>query len=276
MQDAKDCGFASGLGGLAAAAFSIDRFCATRRSDGRNCAVSSMKSSPKPKGGVERPRRKPTAPAAPASEIAPGAPVDICILMNLRYRRLEGSAAGGGLVSENRSNAQQKTEWSQFGEHMRRGANSGASIPSIGEIGLNQFATYLMNRVIATWNGQMQDALRDYDLTTVKMRTLAVLAITPGLTVNELSMFTVTEQSTMSRMLDAMEEQGLIRRQAREDDLRVREVHPTNQGREAFSRFWPKMYDSFTKLFQGIEEEEYQAFVVTLHKLIRNQQSSNA
>ena len=196
--------------------------------------------------------------------------------MNLRYRRGGRNGGGGGLVSENRSNAQQKTDWSQFGEHMRRGANAGASIPSIGEIGLNQFATYLMNRVIATWNGQMQDALRDYDLTTVKMRTLAVLAITPGLTVNELSIFTVTEQSTMSRMLDAMEEQGLIRRQAREDDLRVREVHPTNQGREAFSRFWPTMYESFTKLFQGIEEEEYQAFVVTLHKLIRNQQSSNA
>jgi len=179
-------------------------------------------------------------------------------------------------VNENRSNAQQKTDWSQFGEHMRRGANAGASIPSIGEIGLNQFATYLMNRVIATWNGQMQDALRDYDLTTVKMRTLAVLSITPGLTVNELSMFTVAEQSTMSRMLDAMEEQGLIRRQAREDDLRVREVHPTTKGREAFLRFWPTMYESFTKLFQGIEEEEYQAFVVTLHKLIRNQQSSTA
>jgi MarR family transcriptional regulator for hemolysin len=196
--------------------------------------------------------------------------------MNLRYRRSEGFDGGGGFVTENRPSAQQKTEWIQFGDYMRRGANAGASIPSIGEIGLNQFATYLMNRVVATWNGQMQEALRDYDLTTVKMRTLAVLAITPGLTVNELSMFTVTEQSTMSRMLDAMEDQGLIRRQPREYDLRVREVHPTTRGREAFSRFWPKMYESFTRLFQGIEEDEYQAFVVTLHKLIRNQQSSAA
>ena len=156
-----------------------------------------------------------------------------------------------------------------------REANSVGPIPSIGEIGLNQFATYLLNRVIATWNSEMQEALRDYDLTTVKMRTLAVLAITPGLTVNELAIFTVTEQSTMSRMLDAMEEQGLIRRQAREDDLRVREVHPTAQGREAFLRFWPTMYERFVKLFQGIGEEEYQAFVATLHKLIRNQQASN-
>jgi DNA-binding MarR family transcriptional regulator len=163
----------------------------------------------------------------------------------------------------------------RFGDSIRA-RDSNGSIPSIGEIGLNQFATYLLNRVIATWNGEMQDALRDYDLTTVKMRTLAVLAITPGLTVNELSMFTVTEQSTMSRMLDAMEEQGLIRRQAREDDLRVREVHPTTKGRDAFSRFWPTMYERFIKLFQGVGEDEYQAFIVTLHKLIRNQQSSNA
>jgi len=176
-------------------------------------------------------------------------------------------------VGENESNGETIGR-GRFGDSIRARAASGVgSIPSIGEIGLNQFATYLMNRVIAGWNGQMQDALRDYDLTTVKMRTLAVLAITPALTVNELSLYTVTEQSTMSRMLDAMEEQGLIRRQAREDDLRVREVHPTQEGREAFARFWPTMYDGFSKLFQGVGEDEYQAFVVTLHKLILNQQA---
>ncbi|WP_246731799.1 MarR family winged helix-turn-helix transcriptional regulator [Methylocapsa sp. S129] len=179
-------------------------------------------------------------------------------------------------MTENGANGE-TIERGRFGASIRaREANSVGSIPSIGEIGLNQFATYLLNRVIATWNSEMQEALRGYDLTTVKMRTLAVLAITPGLTVNELALFTVTEQSTMSRMLDAMEEQGLIRRQAREDDLRVREVHLTTQGRDAFSRFWPTMYERFVKLFQGVGEDEYQAFIVTLHKLIRNQQASNA
>jgi MarR family transcriptional regulator, transcriptional regulator for hemolysin len=171
--------------------------------------------------------------------------------------------------------SEQKIRRGRFGDSIRAG-DAGGSIPSIGEIGLNQFATYLINRIAATWNADMQEALRDYDLTTVKMRTLAVLAITPGLTVNELSMFTVTEQSTMSRMLDAMEEQGMIRRQAREDDLRVREVHPTPEGRDVFSRFWPTMYERFTTLFQGVGEDEYQAFIVTLHKLIRNQQAQDA
>ena len=177
-------------------------------------------------------------------------------------------------MTANRS-AAQKIGRGRFGASIRA-HESGGSIPSMGEIGLNQFATYLMNRVAATWNSEIQDALRAYDLTTVKMRTLAVLSITPGLTVNELSLFTVTEQSTMSRMLDAMEEQGLIRRQAREDDLRVREVHPTSEGRELFARFWPTLYDRFTRLFRGVGEEEYQAFVGTLHKLIQNQQASDA
>ena len=56
----------------------------------------------------------------------------------------------------------------------------------------------------------------------------------------------------------------------------MREVHPTSQGRAAFARFWPTMYERFTKLFGGVGEDEYQAFIVTLHKLIRNQQASSA
>jgi len=104
------------------------------------------------------------------------------------------------------------------------------------------------------------------------MRTLAVLSIAPGLTINELSLFTVIEQSTMSRTLDSLEDQGLIRRRTREDDLRVREVMLTDEGSATFQRFWPTMYGHFSDLFEGIDEDEYQAFVVTLHKLVRNQQ----
>ncbi len=85
----------------------------------------------------------------------------------------------------------------------------------MGEIGLNQFAPYLMNRVIARWNANLADDLKALDITTAKMRALAILSITPSVTINELSVFAVTEQSTMSRTLDSLEEQGFIRRQPR-------------------------------------------------------------
>jgi DNA-binding MarR family transcriptional regulator len=107
-------------------------------------------------------------------------------------------------------------------------------------------------------------------MTTLKMRTLAILSISSALTINELAVYAVTEQSTMSRTLDALEEQGLIRRQARPDDLRVRDVTITEEGRAAFEKVWPMMYERFSQMFDGVDEEEYRTFTTTLHKLLQN------
>ena len=118
-------------------------------------------------------------------------------------------------------------------------------MPTLGEIGLDHFAPYLLNRIVARWNADLAAELKEHDLNTVQMRTLAVLSLMSGATVNELSVYTVTEQSTMSRTLDGMERDGLVRRQQRAGDMRVREVHVTEEGREAFRRFWPEMHAAF-------------------------------
>jgi len=142
--------------------------------------------------------------------------------------------------------------------------------PTIGEIGLNHFAPYLMNRVMARWNANMAEKLKGHHMTTAKMRALAVLSVSTSLTINELSVFAVTEQSTMSRTLDSLEEQGYIRRQLRPEDMRIRDVTITEEGRAAFEKFWPTMYDAFLRMFDGVDEEEYRAFIATLHKILVN------
>jgi DNA-binding MarR family transcriptional regulator len=149
-------------------------------------------------------------------------------------------------------------------------AASRSSIPSMGEIGLNQFAPYLLNRISARWNADMAEALKAEDVTTTQMRVLAVLSVSAGLTVNELSVLTVTEQSTMSRTLDSLEEQRLISRQARPDDLRVREIRILERGREAFEQIWPTVHALHAQMFDGVSADEHQAFVATLHKMLRN------
>lgn len=151
-----------------------------------------------------------------------------------------------------------------------REALGGGSIPSMGEIGLNQFAPYLLNRISSRWNANVADALKAQNMTTAQMRVLAVLSVSSGLTVNEVSVLTVTEQSTMSRTLDVLEDQGMIRRQARSDDMRVREIHILDPGREAFAKVWPAIYAHYAQLFAGVSTEEHQAFVATLHKMLRN------
>lgn len=142
--------------------------------------------------------------------------------------------------------------------------------PTMGEIGLNNFAPYLMNRIVARWNANLADDLKPLDMTTAKMRALAILCLTPSLTINELSVFAVTEQSTMSRTLDSLEDQGYIRRQPRPEDMRIRDVTITEAGRAAFEQIWPTMYSDFLNLFQGIDEDEYKTFVDVLHRLLHN------
>ena len=147
-------------------------------------------------------------------------------------------------------------------------------MPSLAEIGLNHFVPYLLNRIAATWNTDMAGELRTFDLTTPQMRTLAVLGINSGLTINELSTLAVTEQSTMSRTLDTLEARGFVSRRPRPSDLRVREVEITAAGREAFDAFWPVMFQHYEQMFRGIGEDEFSQFVATLQKVLRNNRLS--
>ena len=158
---------------------------------------------------------------------------------------------------------------------LHREADAETSMPSLAEIGLNYFVPYLLNRIAATWNAELAGELRRFDLTTPQMRTLAVLGINSGLTINELSALTVTEQSTMSRTLDTLESRGLVKRKPRASDLRVREVEITALGREAFDSFWPVMFDRYEQMFRDIGEDEFSQFIGTLQKVLRNIRLSN-
>jgi DNA-binding MarR family transcriptional regulator len=143
-------------------------------------------------------------------------------------------------------------------------------VPTLAEIGLDGFAPYLLNRIAARWNGDLAARLKEHGLTTIQMRTLAVLSIMPGATVNELAIHTVTEQSTMSRALDGMEREGLIRRKHRAGDMRVREVHLTEKGREAFARFWPEMHGAFWDTFGRLSRSEYETLIRLLKRVLKN------
>ncbi len=143
-------------------------------------------------------------------------------------------------------------------------------VPALAEIGLDHFAPYLLNRVAARWNADLQVRMREHGLNTIQMRTLAVLSVIPSATVNELAVYTVTEQSTMSRALDGIVREGLVRRQHRPGDARVREVHLTDAGREVFRRFWPEMHEAFEAMFAGFSDADYDALIRLLTRVLHN------
>lgn len=152
----------------------------------------------------------------------------------------------------------------------RGSVDGGPPGKTLGEMGLQQFAPYLMNRIMGRYNETLRAELHRHGLSTPKMRTLAVLSIIDGLKINELAVYAVTEQSTLSRVLDAMEADRLIRRQAAADDNRVRHIFITSNGRRVFNALWPFMLAASEEMFVEIEAAEREQFIATLQKILRN------
>lgn len=142
--------------------------------------------------------------------------------------------------------------------------------PRLGEIGLTQFAPYLMNRIMGRYNASLREEMAGLGLTTPKMRALAVLSVVEGPLIRELAVYTVTEQSTLSRALDALEREGKIRRETDAADSRAVRVRITDAGRAAFDTLWPQMAAAQARMFRGIPEDERRAFVATLQKMLTN------
>ena len=144
------------------------------------------------------------------------------------------------------------------------------ALPRLGELGLQNFAPYLMNRIMGRYNQSLRSALSEFGLTTPKMRSLAVLSVVDGILIRELAIYAVIEQSTLSRTLDKLEGSRLIRRETDPDDNRATRIFITKQGRSTFEKIWPTMAMGYEEMFRDIPGDERAAFVKTLQKILHN------
>jgi DNA-binding MarR family transcriptional regulator len=145
-----------------------------------------------------------------------------------------------------------------------------ARIPRLGEIGLENFPPYLMNRIMGRYNAALRDEMSKLGLTTPKMRTLAVLSVLDGLLIRDLSVYAVVETSTLSRALDALERDGLVQRVTDQGDSRAVRIHLTSKGRDTHDMLWPHLAQAYQQMFRGIDEAEQRAFVATLQAILKN------
>lgn len=142
--------------------------------------------------------------------------------------------------------------------------------PRLGEIGLQHFAPYLMNRIMGRYNASFREELAALGLTTPKARSLAVLSVVDGPLIRDLAVYTVVEQSTLSRALDQLEADGLVRREADATDSRATRIFITEAGRAAFDTLWPHMAMAEQQLFRGIPDDQRRTFVATLQTMLAN------
>jgi DNA-binding MarR family transcriptional regulator len=99
---------------------------------------------------------------------------------------------------------------------------------------------------------------------------LSVLFIYKSLTVNEISVLAVTEQSTASRMVESMVSSGLVMREIAEEDQRRRVVALTADGEALLRKIWPIMATNYDRLIAGIDPDEIEICGRVLAKMVEN------
>jgi DNA-binding MarR family transcriptional regulator len=99
---------------------------------------------------------------------------------------------------------------------------------------------------------------------------LAFLATQDGLTVGALAEATMTEQSTLSRSLRSLEQQGYAARRASAVDSRVVHVHLNDQGRAVFEEMLEKALRVEAASTEGVSAEELELVRSVLLCIISN------
>lgn len=137
-------------------------------------------------------------------------------------------------------------------------------------VALDDFLPYLLNRIANRLNTDLAEELRGVDMTLADWRVLAVLNVGDGRGINELSVYTVIEQSTLSRIIDRMARAELVVRRASDSDARRVMIFLTPRGRMAFGKALRIAFRHYERAVAGVEEAEVTRLIATLHRILEN------
>jgi len=135
---------------------------------------------------------------------------------------------------------------------------------------LHAYIPYLLLRIANRWNVTQNRVLADYGTNNIVLRTLSILHIFRTLTVNEIAVLVVTEQSSTSRMIDTMVAAGLVERHISEADLRRRDIAITEKGEELLKESWPLMSAHYDRLIKGVSVEDLAVTTRVLGQMVEN------
>jgi DNA-binding MarR family transcriptional regulator len=141
---------------------------------------------------------------------------------------------------------------------------------------LDDYLPYLLNRAGARIAAAFADVVRGYGITLPMWRVLAALDEADGRRMGELAERTSIDQSTLSRVIDAMVRQGLVRRLRRDDDARSVAVLVTEAGRALTARIVPVALHYETVALRGFTGPQAKLLKRMLTQLYRNMDALDA
>ncbi|WP_343312809.1 MarR family transcriptional regulator [Brucella sp. BE17] len=109
--------------------------------------------------------------------------------------------------------------------------------------------------------------VKERGLTLARARTLLALMEQEGLYQKELAEVLEIENATMVRLLDGLERQSFIERQAVPGDRRAKRIVMTAEGRSLAEQVVKLAEDVREELLEGVSDEEMSVALHVLHKM---------
>ena len=148
----------------------------------------------------------------------------------------------------------------------RERSSKGGDDPEAGdlEVGdgwLGDFMPYQLYRVVSHLNLRVQSRLKSINISPSQWRVLSVLRSHGTLSIGGIVGHTLMGQSTVSRVIDQLEKDDLVRRRASNEDWRMIEVVLTRAGVAAFEKIQPPVHRHERIAMGGFTRKE----IATLH-----------
>ena len=107
-----------------------------------------------------------------------------------------------------------------------------------------------------------------YDLTPVQYAALTTIGTHPGLDQATLAGLIAYDRTTITGVVDRLEQKGLLVRQASSRDRRARELQITDEGRRILSGIEPAVEAAQRIMLRGLTNVEAETFLRLLRKAI--------
>ena len=117
--------------------------------------------------------------------------------------------------------------------------------------------------------------LKAFDITTEQWAALCRLREEDGLSQKELADRIVKDQPNITRILDKLEQKGLVTRKDNASDRRAFFVHLTPAGEALLEKLVPIAVEVSVEAFKGITPEEAALLTKLLNRVWRNLEPGN-
>ncbi|MDX1557770.1 MAG: MarR family transcriptional regulator [Marinobacter sp.] len=130
---------------------------------------------------------------------------------------------------------------------------------------------FAVARVTRRWRKMLDERLKDLGVTQARWSTMVYLEKGgEGLTQRELASLMAIENPTLVRLLDSLEQQGLIERRPCPNDRRARRLHLTNAGRAFMDDLSERAEVLREEMLEGISDKEIECTVKVFNKILEN------